>query len=610
MSKNGKKRTWNMRLLAFALTMILAISPLVSGTYAEASSVQTLDVGDYKGDRAVSEWIVPTETGKIFAGWYTDDTFSTVYTETDGNAVAKFVDAKVLTVKKQLPSTAKSTDTTMNIRFLTAIDSLKFKGVTFDIKVPESDKDWTKTENVAYSSMLAEENGSSTEKFAKDEFGTEDAQFFVAHSLKGIPNAAFGHTITVTPSWKTMDGTTVTGTPLSFTINEALLEGSLFAEKVTIGERTEESAVQAWDISDIANNTITGTDLTDGQVMWFKATGSDAVAQMTVTRNDTNGIYQPLAAIGVSDGINYGHVGVRAHGVIYNGAWIEHALSSPVLTTEGHHSTIELEIVLHNGQFLVYVDGIYVASVNVNQVITGATADTNLAFSIVMSTFNEGTTEFQFSNIRFATGESAVENFFLAKAGFAKQVTVNGATVVSALDKWDLTNIASGTVRTTQALGGKLQPMYFAETGNAMLLNTTVSVTTSTSSDPSAGIYISDGTRTAWIGIRGAGIYYAPAGATWDAWWAGDYWPNQEISTWGKTTTDIMIALMDGTLYFSVEGITKTVPLSSIMPDLASDAQLAFGLYAWNENTKNFDMTFSNINFTTDVTEVDQFLGQ
>ena len=58
----------------------------------------------------------PTKAGKIFGGWYTDETLSEIYTESTGKAYAHFIDQNVFRVGMQY---AKSTN---QIRFVSTMD--------------------------------------------------------------------------------------------------------------------------------------------------------------------------------------------------------------------------------------------------------------------------------------------------------------------------------------------------------------------------------------------------------------------------------------------------------------------------------------------------------
>ena len=600
MNKNGINKTLRTCLWAVALIMVLAIGSFSSAMIVRADS--TLDVSAYKGDRAKEDWLVPEEDGKIFAGWYEDAEFTKVYKSTTGSAYAKFVDEDVLTVKKQLKANTTNQDATTNIRFLTAIDTLMFKGVTFDVKVPDSNKAWTKTETVAYSSMLVD--GETEPKYAGDVFGTEDAKFFVAHSFKNIPNASFGHTFTVTPSWETMDGTIVEGKVLNFTINSELLAGSVFADKVLIGERTEISAVRDWDISQIKSSTVTGTNLSDSQALWFGETGKAAMVQMTVTRKDTsataNRESQPLAAIGVSDGVNYGHVGVRAGGVIYNGNWITGKIGKDVLATWSNEKdlSIELAIGYKNGTFHVYVDGVFATSIPVANVISGATADTPLAFSLVMSSFNKNA-QFEFSNIKFVTEEDSM---------FADMLTVNSKNVLSNVTDWayDGANKKATGTHTTNSVF-YMAPLYFKKTGSTMLLQTTITNTNPVTGQPFAGLYITDGTNKGGFGVFSNTIKYGQ-------------WHDQQAATlqygvlsqWvpEHLSAKLEVALKNGEFHIYVDDLFITkLAVNSVMFSKTSSGDLAFGLTMRSEKAATTRLEFNNINFTTDATAVDAFLA-
>ena len=596
-------------LWSFALILAFASFLMLSGVSAEAS---TLNVGDYKGERASSEWLVPTEDGKVFAGWYEDAAFTTPYTVTTGQAYAKFVDAKVLTVKKQFRANFQSTDVTTDIRILTGLDSLNYKGVTFHVTVPESNKDWTVTETTAYTSIRAA--GTANPILPSDEaaFGTADAQYFAIHSFTGIPAEAFAHPFFVTASWETMDGTKVQGAEQQFTVNEMQLKSSLFTDRLTIGERTEYSAVQNWDITEISNNKLTGVSLTDGQVMWFKSTGKAALFSATVTRKDTSSTMtnresQPLAALGLSDGTNYGHVGVRAGGIIYNGNWINGKIGRDLWATwsSAANMTANLTVLLWNGQFHVYVDDVYCTSIDESQVISGATADTELAFSLVMSAYGKNA-EFEYSSIRFCADYEEIRAFLLASKGFATNVTVNNLELESALDNWDVSGILDGNVRTATALSGSMQPLYFLETGKQAYLHMTATVTSDTANAPLAGIWMHDGSKRGFIGVRSNGVMARKQGANWD-WWltSGDYWGGTYLApAWGAPkTVDIDILIQNGTITIAIGNKTWSGPLSDIMPE-ATGKDLAFGLVMFHEGSYNTDMTFSNVQFATDPDEI------
>ena len=204
-------------LLAFLLAavMVLAMIPVVA-VHAETA---TYDVSEYKGEKTTAEWTYPTQDGKVFAGWFIDETYATPYTETTGNAYAKFVDAGLMAVKFQFNSEATVNSDTVNIRFLTAIKDTKLASVTFNVALESQNKRWTMTETKCYSSVL---EGSATVATSASTIFGSDATYFVVHTLNNVPKAVYGENFTAYVSWETLDGTVVTGATREFKVNDAL----------------------------------------------------------------------------------------------------------------------------------------------------------------------------------------------------------------------------------------------------------------------------------------------------------------------------------------------------------------------------------------------------
>ena len=205
-----------LTLLALLLAVVLLL-PVIPANYVLAQEI-SYDVGEYKGDKEQAQWTYPTQEGKTFAGWYTDTTFETPYTETTGQAYAKFVDIGLMGIKKQLNTEATLASETVRIRFVTAIDSLDYASVTFAVEVPELTKTWTLKETKAYTSILVSEK--TTEP--SEVFGSE-AKYFVLHSLTGIPKSAYEAGFEVNVIWETLDGTLVSSTSANtFTVKELI----------------------------------------------------------------------------------------------------------------------------------------------------------------------------------------------------------------------------------------------------------------------------------------------------------------------------------------------------------------------------------------------------
>ncbi len=159
------------------------------------------DVSEYK---STTPYTYPTEEGKIFAGWFTDDTCTTPYTGTTGNAYAKFIDAKVLTVKFQNKNDGTA------VRFLSTIDDSDYNKVGFiftgtygNATITEK----TKECNYVYSSIVA----AGVTETASEAFENNDSAYFFTYVVKGMDPEVTSRTFNVKAFYETLDGTTVIG---------------------------------------------------------------------------------------------------------------------------------------------------------------------------------------------------------------------------------------------------------------------------------------------------------------------------------------------------------------------------------------------------------------
>ena len=179
--------------------------------YATYSITNPIDAnGMAKVDAFKENDTVPVSDGKIFAGWFTDETCTTAYTEDTGKAYAKFIDENILTVKAQISSGTTVNSASTSIRFITSVDSLKYQNVGF--KITFNGKTIDKQMTKVYTALNA--NG---KKISPNVF-SEDSNYMEAYTLNNIPQSAFGKEFTVTPYYTTQDGTIVEGKTNTFTI--------------------------------------------------------------------------------------------------------------------------------------------------------------------------------------------------------------------------------------------------------------------------------------------------------------------------------------------------------------------------------------------------------
>lgn len=581
------------RMLALMFAVVLTIGAIPwFESKAEKDTPTKYNVADYQGETSY-----PQKDGKVFAGWYQDAACTKVYMENTGEAYAKFVDEKVLTVKKQMRVKEANASQTNGVRFLTAIDTLRFSKVVFHVEVPEQEKTYDLEETVAYSSIMVE--GAPEPQVASKVFKTDEAQYFVSHSLTGIPLGASGSMFRITPYWYTLDGKKVAGTPAAFTVNEALVAESLFTDSVTINGIQMDSAVSAWDLSAVSNDKIIGTNLTDNQVMWFSKKGREAHISMTVTRTDTltSGYEtQPLAGIVVSDGTNTNYLGVRANNVVYGGGgWIEGVSMGDPLASWNRVRTVSLDFVLRDNQIYLYTDGLFTYQLSLQTILAGAKKNGTYAYGLAMGVYDNKTAQLEFSNIEFTTDKNKIDDY--QNARFTRSN--------SAISAWDLSKVDKKMIT-----GSNLdceKAMWFAGKGNTALIRFTATRLDDKSaanreSQPMAGIRVFDGSSSGYLGVRASAIVVNGA---WDHVIGRDL-----FATWSNiTTADIEIALKDNQFHIYIDKVfVKKVNVSDVVAKAADGADLTLGL-VMEASGKTAQMQFSDIFYTTDVSDVNTFLG-
>ena len=171
-------------------------------SYIEIRNVDGIleyDVEDYKSGETAS---YPEKDNEIFAGWFTDDTYSTVYDGTSGTAYAKFIDANVLSFKSQWQLPDHNA-----VRFVSTVDSVNYDKVGFiftgtygDKTINKTDKEVTKV----YKDIKA------AGKNVKPTVFSESSTYFFIYTIRNMDGSK-ASTWSVTPYYVTLDGTKVLG---------------------------------------------------------------------------------------------------------------------------------------------------------------------------------------------------------------------------------------------------------------------------------------------------------------------------------------------------------------------------------------------------------------
>lgn len=221
-----------MVLLGVSVTPVEAADATAPTTVYYATATE-FKISDYWGKGTNGENLVPVKDGYVFGGWYTAENGTPIKKEAldtdlkDNNkidtvAVAKFVPSYILSVKMQINATTETGNGTLpytreedsvkytNMRLLSAVDSVKYQNVGFDIVLDKTgaklDLNYTKV----YAELGAKDNGALSAITPSGIFGSP-ATHFIAAELSNIVAGNLEKIIYVTPYWTTIDGTKVEG---------------------------------------------------------------------------------------------------------------------------------------------------------------------------------------------------------------------------------------------------------------------------------------------------------------------------------------------------------------------------------------------------------------
>lgn len=171
---------------------------------------------------------IPTEIreGYIFAGWYTDEDCTDIYTadtaDEETTLYARWIDENVLSVKAQIVAgTTEESDST-TVRFISTVDTLDYSQSGFIISYTKDGTEYETAVSVTkvYSAIKANGQALSANVFSPD------SEYFTAYALRNIPNAYFDTEITVTPYVVNEAGATIYGIARTLTVNEILASSS------------------------------------------------------------------------------------------------------------------------------------------------------------------------------------------------------------------------------------------------------------------------------------------------------------------------------------------------------------------------------------------------
>ncbi len=206
---NGKRMLAGLLIAAMVITGVAFVPNIAKA--ADSIAWEELSIKEYWSAETKK---VPTKDGYIFGGWYVEQNDEGFLTETTAAAAvegsqkvyAKFVSNEVMTIKAQNRENTTSESTSTNVRLISAVDSLKYQEVGFEILINKKNLVSGTNSTKVFEQIW---NGESYDT-ANNHFGAA-AAYFNIWRLDDIANQYFGKAIYARPYWKTMDGTVVEG---------------------------------------------------------------------------------------------------------------------------------------------------------------------------------------------------------------------------------------------------------------------------------------------------------------------------------------------------------------------------------------------------------------
>ena len=190
--------------------IVFKLDMLKEGTSFSIKYIELIEVDsgkDYDVEPYKDSGTYPKQEGKIFSGWYDDQSFNNIHTEDTGAAYPKFVDSKMLTVKCQWKTDYSS------IRFVSSIDVLDYQTAGFVLEGQYGGRTIRKLEKEVekvYSTIKADNIVITPNKVFADE-----SEYFFTYTIRNMDENT-DSSWTVTPFYVTGDGTKVYGTTNQF----------------------------------------------------------------------------------------------------------------------------------------------------------------------------------------------------------------------------------------------------------------------------------------------------------------------------------------------------------------------------------------------------------
>ncbi|MBE6925963.1 MAG: hypothetical protein E7461_03875 [Ruminococcaceae bacterium] len=428
------------------------------------------------------------------------------------------------------------------------------------------------------------------------------------------------------------------------------LEESEFLPKVEINGSVITSNVDKWDMTNLADGKISTSYGGGGKdkPLYFKQTAADFAVEISAkytTKFIAGGDYQRnlMAGFRFNDGRRSSLFCVVDRGTVYtdlrnNSNYVYKQDVLPDTERVLYYwpdwgyskaNDVTFGIAKVGDDVSVYINGQFAYAIKWSTICAGMDPSKDVAIGMVM--IADKTADLEISNYSLKTGTAAAQAYISAHSGagnvpknetlaanpmFSVSQVVNGKQVDSKVSNWDLSNVASGVVNGSYAMGSKQRNLYFTGVGKTALAKATFDYTTTFEAGKTyqrnlmGGFAITDGTNTGYVLAVDKGVVVITDKGAWNfvqtllEYRVLYYYPD-----WGFTdpaAVQLSVALKDGELYVYIDGkyVYKT-PLTTVLTGYTS-GDVSFGLAMAADATA--DIRCNSISYTTNATTVSTFI--
>lgn len=396
-----------------------------------------------------------------------------------------------------------------------------------------------------------------------------------------------------------------------------------FPATVKVNDKEVKSSVDKWDLSQESKTKVSTSYSAGGKLapLYFGKTGKDFVMQTTLnyTTEFVEGVdYQPdlMGGFMFSDGTKTGWILARKTGIVTTGFKLTSGLVGYEMLCYPTKKEATFAVAKKGEDLHFYINGQLLGTKKWSEVAPDVSADSELALGLAMLADKEA--DIEFSNYSVQVGTAAVtkymkehelkDNYVKGSSLFATELMVNGTKVRSMVDAWDVSDVAKNIVYGSHDMKTKLQPLYFAKSGKAAIMQTTIEYTTVIKDgveyqpDLFGGFTFHDGTNSGWIMANRTGVAYT--GFKFEQGLVAD----KVLALPEQRAVTVTAILYEDNVYILFDGdLVIKKKITSIVPGAKSGSDYAMGIMMHTDKTS--DIRFSNTSITTDAKAAKDYIA-